>query len=350
VPHLEIHELAVTELSGAAAVLGRGMRDNPLHVRVFGEDPARREASLEKFFLPVLRGMARKGIVLGGYRGDALVGVCAMVRPGRCQPSMAEKMKLAPGLIAREGRSTLHRVLEWTGAWSKHDPSEAHWHLGPVAVDRVAQGQGIGSALLEAFSRRMDERRATAYLETDREANVRLYERLGFTVVSEEAVLGVPNWYMMRTPLSAARSRGTVAEEKPVVRHMLETALYCDDLEGTTRFYREFLGLAPLFADARLTALDAGHGSVLLLFRRGGSTAPMPFPGGIIPPHDGAGPVHIAFAVGAADLEAWERRLTDAGIAIDGRVHWERGGRSVYFRDPEGHSVELATPGTWPTY
>src|SRR5262249_12101019 len=61
VPHLEIHELALTELPGAAAVLGRGMRDNPLHVRVFGEDPARREASLERFFLPVLRGMSKKG-------------------------------------------------------------------------------------------------------------------------------------------------------------------------------------------------------------------------------------------------------------------------------------------------
>ncbi|HEX4826541.1 MAG TPA: GNAT family N-acetyltransferase [Candidatus Polarisedimenticolaceae bacterium] len=349
-PQLEIHELAAAELSSAAAVLGRGMRDNPLHVRVFGEDPARREESLTRFFLPVLRGIARKGIVLGGYRGDALVGVCAMARPGRCQPSVAEKMRLAPGLIAREGRTTLHRVLEWTGAWSKHDPTDPHWHLGPIAVDRTAQGQGIGSALLEAFARRMDERRATAYLETDKEANVRLYERLGFTVQGEEAVLGVPNWYMMRTPLSAARSRGTVAEERPAVKHVLETALYCDDLEKTTRFYCDVLGLMPLFADTRLTALDAGHGTVLLLFRRGGSLAPMPFPGGIIPPHDAAGPAHVAFAVGASEMESWERRLESAGIATDGRVNWERGGRSIYFRDPEGHSIELATPGTWPTY
>ena len=347
---LEIHELRSAELPGAAGVLGRGMRDNPLHGQVFGDDPAKREASLQKFFLPVLRGIAKKGIVLGGYRGDTLVGVCAMARPGHCQPTMAEKLRIAPGVVAREGRKTLHQILAWNGAWSKHDPREAHWHLGPVAVDRAAQGQGVGGALLDAFARRMDERRATAYLETDKQMNVRIYERLGFEVVAEEPVLGVPNWYMLRTPESAARSRGVVPDERPSVRRVLETAVYCDDLETMVRFYKELLGLETLFADNRLAAFDAGGGTVLLLFRRGGSIAPMPFPGGIIPPHDGAGPTHVAFAVGAADFGAWEERLAAAGVTIDGHVAWERGGRSLYFRDPEGHSIELATPGTWPTY
>jgi catechol 2,3-dioxygenase-like lactoylglutathione lyase family enzyme/ribosomal protein S18 acetylase RimI-like enzyme len=347
---LEIHELGPAELPAAAAVLGRGMRDNPLPVRVFGEDPARREASLERFFLPVLRTVARKGIVLGGYRGESLVGVCAMAPPGHCQPTITEKLRIVPGVVAREGRRTLKQIVVWTGTWAKHDPPEAHWHLGPVAVDRVAQGQGIGGALLDAFSRRMDERRATAYLETDKQDNVRLYERQGFKVVTEEPVLGVPNWYMMRTPLSAARARGVVSDERLAVRRVLETSLYCDDLETTSRFYSEFLGLRTQFADTRLTALDAGSGSMLLLFRRGGSLSPMPFPGGIIPPHDGAGPAHVAFAVGTTELDLWESKLEAAGIAIDGRIQWERGGRSLYFRDPEGHSIELATPGTWPTY
>jgi catechol 2,3-dioxygenase-like lactoylglutathione lyase family enzyme/ribosomal protein S18 acetylase RimI-like enzyme len=347
---LDIHEMSTVELPAAAGVLGRGMRDNPLHVRIFGDDPARREASLTRFFLPVLRGIAKKGIVLGGYRGETLVGVCAMVEPGRCRPTPADKLKLAPGLLAREGRKALGQVLAWTGAWARHDPREAHWHLGPVAVDRAAQGQGIGGALLDAFVRRMDERRAAAYLEIDKDVNVHIYERQGFEVVAEEMVLGVPNWYMMRTPESAARSRGRAAEDRLTIRRVLETALYCDHLENTVRFYREVLGLTEQFADARLAALDAGGGTVLLLFRRGGSMAPMPFPGGVIPPHDGAGPVHVAFAIGAGELPAWESRLAAAGVPIDGRVGWERGGHSIYFRDPEGHSIELATPGTWATY
>jgi catechol 2,3-dioxygenase-like lactoylglutathione lyase family enzyme/ribosomal protein S18 acetylase RimI-like enzyme len=346
---LDIHELTQLELPKAAGVLGRGMRDNPLHVMAFGEDPAKREASLTRFFLPVLRIIPKKGVVLGAYRGDTLVGVCAFTEPGRCQPTLAEKASIVPGILAHEGRKTVGSILAWTGAWARHDLGEPHWHLGPVAVDRAAQGQGIGGALLAAFARRMDELRATSYLETDRRENVGFYERHGFAVVAEEPVLEVPNWYMTR-PARTASSRGTGPDDALAVRRVVETALYCDHLDATARFYRETLGLKAHFEDTRLVALDAGGGTVLLLFKRGGSSASIPLAGGTIPPHDGSGPAHVAFAVGVADLDEWEAKLAAAGVAIDGRVSWERGGRSLYFRDPEGHSVELATPGTWPTY
>lgn len=136
----------------------------------------------------------------------------------------------------------------------------------------------------------------------------------------------------------------------PTIRRVLETALYCDDLAKTAKFYREILGLGTHFADDRLVALDASGATVLLLFKRGASSEGVTFPEGFIPPHDGSGPAHIAFAVDADALDEWERRLMAAGVAIESRVPWERGGRSIYFRDPEGHSVELASPGIWPTY
>jgi len=60
--------------------------------------------------------------------------------------------------------------------------------------------------------------------------------------------------------------------------------------------------------------------------------------------------MHFAFAVDAADLPQWEERLRGAGIDIESRVRWARGGESVYFRDPDGHLVELATPGLWANY
>jgi catechol 2,3-dioxygenase-like lactoylglutathione lyase family enzyme/ribosomal protein S18 acetylase RimI-like enzyme len=347
---VDIHELTPAELPQAAAVLGRGMRDNPLHVQAFGDDPARREASLTRFFLPVLQGICSKGAVLGAHRGGALVGVCAFTAPGRCQPSVREKLRFAPVVLTGDGRRAIGSILRWTKAWADRDPREPHWHLGPVAVDRAAQGQGIGGALLTAFCRRMDERRATAYLETDKTENVGFYGRFGFATVGEEPVLDVPNWYMSRAPQASLRAGAFAAGETLAVRRVLETALYCDDLEATARFYTDVLGFTPHFADARLVALDAGGGTVLLLFKRGASAAPIPRPGGTIPPHDGNGRLHVAFAVGASDLDAWEAKLTAAGVAIDGRVAWEGGGHSIYFRDPEGHSVELATPGTWPTY
>jgi catechol 2,3-dioxygenase-like lactoylglutathione lyase family enzyme len=89
---------------------------------------------------------------------------------------------------------------------------------------------------------------------------------------------------------------------------------------------------------------------VLLLFRRGATLETVRMPGGTIPPHDGHGPLHIAFAVSAAELPDWEARLGAHGIAIEGRTHWSRGGDSIYFRDPDGHLLELATPGLWATY
>jgi catechol 2,3-dioxygenase-like lactoylglutathione lyase family enzyme len=135
-----------------------------------------------------------------------------------------------------------------------------------------------------------------------------------------------------------------------MIARLLETALYADDLEPLAAFYREVIGLAVLDAGPRFVALDAGQGTLLLLFRRGAMSGGADAPGGRIPPHDGGGPVHLAFAIAAAELPAWERRLEAHGVAIESRVSWERGGRSVYVRDPAGHSIELATPGVWAVY
>ncbi len=136
----------------------------------------------------------------------------------------------------------------------------------------------------------------------------------------------------------------------PSVTHLLETALYVDDLDRAVAFYRDVLRLRVLDAGPRLVALDAGQATVLLLFRRGATAQGVRMPTGWIPPHDGSGPVHVAFAVPAEALGDWERHLAGRGVEVEGRVAWERGGRSLYFRDPDGHSVELATPGTWATY
>jgi len=140
-----------------------------------------------------------------------------------------------------------------------------------------------------------------------------------------------------------------VVSPHPPIKRILETALYCGDLARTAEFYQQLLGVAPMLSGDRLVALDAGQGTVLLLFQRGNSGA-LETPGGLVPGHDGSGPVHIAFAIDASQLAAWESRLAHLGIDVESRVRWDGGGTSVYFRDPDGRSVELATPGIWPTY
>ena len=138
----------------------------------------------------------------------------------------------------------------------------------------------------------------------------------------------------------------------PAINGVVETILYSDDLPVAVAFYREVLGLSPMRTDEdRFQAFDAGAGRVLLLFKRGGTLTPQPVPGGgVIPPHDGHGPHHLAFAIRADDYEEWCRWLQTRAISIESETRWERGGRSVYFRDPDGHLVELATPGIWPNY
>ncbi len=131
---------------------------------------------------------------------------------------------------------------------------------------------------------------------------------------------------------------------------ILETALYVDDLDRAARFYAQVLDLASLHADERLRAFAVGGRNVLLLFRRGASRETVRMAGGTIPPHDGSGPLHIAFGIAADELPVWEERLASRGIAIEGRTDWARGGRSIYFRDPDGHLLELATPGLWRIY
>ena len=82
---------------------------------------------------------------------------------------------------------------------------------------------------------------------------------------------------------------------------------------------------------------------VLLFFKKGAS-------GAIQPPHDGDGELHLAFATSAIELAAWEDWLAENGVAVEEKRKWELGGQSLYFRDPDRHLIELATPGVWPNY
>ena len=125
---------------------------------------------------------------------------------------------------------------------------------------------------------------------------------------------------------------------------ILESALYVDDVAASARFYERIFGF-PVIVEfgSRGCALKAGERQVLLLFRKGASLS-------IPSPHDGDGELHIAFAIPAAELEIWEEWLAENKIVVEEKTNWERGGTSLYFRDPDRHLIEIATPGVWPIY
>ena len=130
----------------------------------------------------------------------------------------------------------------------------------------------------------------------------------------------------------------------PKLDGILESSLYVDDLPRSVRFYQEICGFGVIsdFGE-RGCAMHAGPHQVLLLFKKGASRE-------ILSPHDGDGELHIAFAIPAVELAAWESWLGKKGIAVEEKRSWELGGWSLYFRDPDRHLLELATPGVWSVY
>jgi catechol 2,3-dioxygenase-like lactoylglutathione lyase family enzyme len=125
---------------------------------------------------------------------------------------------------------------------------------------------------------------------------------------------------------------------------ILESSLYVDDVARSARFYETIFGFRIIndFGE-RGCAMEAGPRQVLLLFTKNGSRA-------IRSPHYGDGELHIAFAVRAVELAAWEEWLAANGITVEEKQAWELGGQSLYFRDPDRHLLEIATPGVWSIY
>jgi catechol-2,3-dioxygenase len=131
----------------------------------------------------------------------------------------------------------------------------------------------------------------------------------------------------------------------PQVNGILETSLYVESAARSAEFYRRVFGFEPLESgeplndETRLCPMRAGDRSVLLLFKKGAT-----------PDTDAAGAIHIAFGIARSDLSKWEQWLAELGISIELRKTWQYGAEALYFRDPDGHLLEVVTPGVWNIY
>jgi catechol 2,3-dioxygenase-like lactoylglutathione lyase family enzyme len=129
---------------------------------------------------------------------------------------------------------------------------------------------------------------------------------------------------------------------------ILESALYVTDLPAAERFYGGTLGLDLIAkADGRHVFFRCGQG-VLLLFNADATQKPPPPDAKLpVPPHGTRGPGHLCFSATAEEIDAWKIYLTEKSVDIEADFEWPNGGRSIYFRDPSGNSLELAEPRIW---
>lgn len=129
---------------------------------------------------------------------------------------------------------------------------------------------------------------------------------------------------------------------------ILETCLYVDDLSVAREFYEKLFGLDVIdYEPERNLFFRCGDGMLLLFNPAHTSVEQTDVEGQPIPLHGGTGAGHIAFRVAHDEIDAWREKLASAGVAIESEVRWPNGALSLYFRDPAGNSLELATPDLW---
>jgi catechol 2,3-dioxygenase-like lactoylglutathione lyase family enzyme len=128
---------------------------------------------------------------------------------------------------------------------------------------------------------------------------------------------------------------------------ILETALYADDLDACECFYRDELGLAVYGRSPGRYVFFSCDRQMLLIFSATATERQSLEASPPIPPHGARGPGHVCFRATSAEIDSWRRRLEAHGIAIEADFVWPSGGRSIYFRDPAGNSIEFAEPRIW---
>ncbi len=176
------------DIRQSAKVLSIAMLNNPIHIGVFLGNGEKERMEIEKMFFELLNNLP--GIVFLVKENEKIIGVMRM-------KSCIGKTIDDPDVLQNVHDIVWRKSVLFT-EWAAHDPVEQHWHLGPIGVMPTHQRLGIGSLLMDRFCKEVDACKAKAYLETDKDINVRFYEIYGFKVVSESEVFGVKNRYMVR--------------------------------------------------------------------------------------------------------------------------------------------------------
>jgi ribosomal protein S18 acetylase RimI-like enzyme len=183
------------DVPALAGALARAFHDDPVISWMFSRD-ASRPRWATRFFAIRLRQLLAQDEV---YALDGGGGAAGWTRPDEWALSLRETAQLSPILPGLGTRAV--RVLRGLARVEHHHPRDQHYYLAHLGVEPPAQGDGLGSALLEPVLRSCDEDGVAAYLESSKERNIAFYARHGFRVTEEVRLPGGPPiWLMWREP------------------------------------------------------------------------------------------------------------------------------------------------------
>lgn len=190
--NIESIKILLMELSGiqqSAEALSIAMLNNSMHLAVLKGNGEKQRLKIESMFVDLFN--HNPGITYTAKEGHRIVGV---MRMKSCCGSIMKKDD-----VKKKAENDIdQRIRIWHEEWAANDPSEQHWHLGPIGVIPTHQNKGIGSMLMKLFCKEVDKCSAKAFLETDLDKNVSFYEKFGFKVVSTSNIFGVESRYMAR--------------------------------------------------------------------------------------------------------------------------------------------------------
>jgi ribosomal protein S18 acetylase RimI-like enzyme len=199
-PDTVIRRMTRADMTAVCEVIGLAFADNPSTLANVHGDRTR-ACRVMQDAVRVAKFGRPWSYALVAMQGDTVVGALNAAEWPHCQMGVVEKFKAAPAM-ALIMKTALPRAFTMMSKREARDPHEPHWHIGPIGVRPQQQGHGVGKALLNAFLTTIDEVGAPAFLETDVDRNVELYESFGFVVTSREDIVGVNTRFMWRDTTS----------------------------------------------------------------------------------------------------------------------------------------------------
>ena len=191
---ISIKPLQLDKITEATKLLSIAFIQTEFSSKNIGGKEEKHRRFLEKGFKIMLE--KKPGETVVAVDNGEIVGVMRMIEWPDCQNSTPRGLEKLPALIL--GRGAALRLFKFRSIWGRHNPKKSHWYIDPLGVLPERQGQGIGSKLLTYFCNRVDINKAEAYLETDQDRNVRLYNRFGFKEIEKEPIFDVTNWFLLR--------------------------------------------------------------------------------------------------------------------------------------------------------